>query len=291
MNKTAYSTRGNFHIYTSDGSGRDSYISYNNAGLWNICVSGLTQKVFKKRPPFSSFRSLAHKPIVYKYHPDGSGRDFYIKKNEDDYIGGYYPLINRKLSEILRKNEDSYSFSRKKLVLSKSEIMHIKELNKIQNNVVNRLYYKCKDKFKKKRFNSTFRESSHIQKNIKKFNDGEISRIKYEKKKNPNKYNSMISYKNIRVCPENMDYNCNNIDVYNNSNIINDINSTHQKGIQIKKLSRGKNNSAIDIRNFGINQKNKNQNREIFSYCENELPKKDKSKDIIKYRLIRSKAL
>jgi len=74
--------------YKSDGSGRDTYISYNSGGIWNSVKQGkidnrITQSTYI--PAHESRKNLGNmNPRFAHYHGDGTGRDSYVI----DHYGG-----------------------------------------------------------------------------------------------------------------------------------------------------------------------------------------------------------
>ena len=68
----------NIIIYPTDGTGRDCYITYNNAGFWKDNIKRITQKEKFGRKPFATFHSLKRIPPSWNYHADGTGRDGYV---------------------------------------------------------------------------------------------------------------------------------------------------------------------------------------------------------------------
>ena len=85
--------------YWSDGSGRDTYILRNNAGL--LSPNKLHEIDIKTKKPKPRYHTMSmgsstyHLPMppapenrVTHYHSDGSGRDNYILINEGGRIAG-----------------------------------------------------------------------------------------------------------------------------------------------------------------------------------------------------------
>lgn len=100
--------------YASDGLGRDSYILVNNGGLtvtkvgqppvtkgfFDCSVSRPLGKL--DRTFYGSNRSLAKDPPSFYYPPDGTGRDFYIIKNNGGLISNYGKPANHYFEQNLR---------------------------------------------------------------------------------------------------------------------------------------------------------------------------------------------
>lgn len=138
--------KSNISIYQIDGSGRDSYISYNNGGFWkDNVISGKTkQKDCVPRKKYSLI-SLTRNPPPFKYWSDGSGRDSYISYNEGGLVQKYTANNSIELSSYLR-NDNSVNKSRK-CFMGESEKKEQKILKGIERNVTLRLYEKEKRKF------------------------------------------------------------------------------------------------------------------------------------------------
>lgn len=142
--------RNNISLYIRDGQGRDGYISYNNGGFWKDPEGINIKKIEYEHPQFLTFHSLNHSPAPFNYVRDGSGRDNYIAYNNGGLTKGFIPNLKVNLLHFLRKNDSVPSFSfrcNKKRILSKREIAYFGFLNKIQTDVVKRLYEDEKEKF------------------------------------------------------------------------------------------------------------------------------------------------
>ena len=133
--------RPRFHLYQSDGFGRDYYIKYTNAGYWEDQFI-LTKKPDYERPRYRNFHTLYHLAAPVKYFGDGSGRENYILK-----CNGFHhdqkPLCSYELTDFLRngKNINGVPFnSRKKVYLSVSESKYYKKLKNLEKKLVKRLY-------------------------------------------------------------------------------------------------------------------------------------------------------
>ncbi len=142
--------RNSITLYIRDGQGRDGYIAYNNGGFWKDPDGIGIKKIEYDHPIHSNFHSLIHPPAPFNYIRDGSGRDNYIAYNNGGLTKGFIPNFKVNLLHFLRKNDSvpSFSFkSNKKRILSKREIAYFGFLNKIQTDVVKRLYEDEKEKF------------------------------------------------------------------------------------------------------------------------------------------------
>ena len=136
----------NIIIYPSDGLGRDGYITYNNAGFWKKNIKQILPKETFGRPPFAVFHSLKNTPSTWTYYSDGTGRDSYVFYNNGGLIRKYSPLARQNLQKFLRSKIGDNS-SNKKIYLSKDEKNYLNKINKIQKNLVDRLYNRYKYKF------------------------------------------------------------------------------------------------------------------------------------------------
>lgn len=163
----------NIILYPTDGFGRDGYIAYNNAGFWKENIKPILPKEVFKRPPFAVFRSLKNTPPIWTYYSDGSGRDSYVYYNNGGLKRQFSPLASQNLQNYLRekKIEERTNYHHQKVTLSKNEILYKNKINKIQKDLVNRLYNKYKlgnnnpinnNRYENKIFNTLHRSSSQI---------------------------------------------------------------------------------------------------------------------------------
>ena len=137
----------NIILYPTDGSGRDCYITYNNAGFWKDNIKRITAKEKFGRKPFATFHSLKRIPPSWNYHADGTGRDGYVLYD----CGGLIHRFRSPNNNLFRNNDDdlmSSSNHYRNNFLSKDERIYKNRLNKIQNDLLQRLYYKPKREFK-----------------------------------------------------------------------------------------------------------------------------------------------
>ena len=100
--------------YMSDGNGRDSYILINNGGLTisrvnqpdstNDYFNCSVKKGLVKHDSafYGSNRSLAKDPPPFYYPPDGTGRDFYIIKNNGGLINNHQSSLHHNFHKELR---------------------------------------------------------------------------------------------------------------------------------------------------------------------------------------------
>jgi len=136
----------NIILYPTDGSGRDCYITYNNAGFWKDNIKRITAKEKFGRKPFATFHSLKRIPPSWNYHADGTGRDGYVLYD----CGGLIHRFRSPNNNLFRNNDDDLMSSNhyRNNFLSKDERIYKNRLNKIQNDLLQRLYYKPKREFK-----------------------------------------------------------------------------------------------------------------------------------------------
>lgn len=135
----------NIILYPTDGMGRDGYITYNNAGFWKENYKQVVPKEKFERKPYAIFRSWRKIPPSWNYHSDGSGRDLYILCNYGGLIKKYSSNFNK--NDYLRNNDfEHYQPQPKYDFLSKAEKQYQHQLNKIQKDLITRLYENCKNK-------------------------------------------------------------------------------------------------------------------------------------------------
>lgn len=151
----------NIIIYPTDGTGRDGYITFNNAGFWKDNIKRYSLQEKYKRSSFARYRSIRKIPPIWNYHSDGTGRDTYVLYDFGGLINNYKtPNLNifrsydGNSNENLKNNKTAYN----NLFMSTDEKRYQKKISKIQKDVVNRLYYKPKNEFK---FNQMKRENSY----------------------------------------------------------------------------------------------------------------------------------
>ena len=138
----------NIILYPTDGTGRDCYITYNNAGFWKENIKRITAKEKFGRKPFATFHSLKRIPPSWNYHADGTGRDGYVLYDCGGLIHRFHSPNN--YNNLFRNNDEDtmYKTNYKNTFLSRDERIYKNKLNKIQNDLLQRLYYKPKRQFK-----------------------------------------------------------------------------------------------------------------------------------------------
>ena len=150
--------KSNYIPYFANGSGRDRYILYNNAGFFQNNQKSLSPSNIYKTGTFFGTKIVQHnktdsiKAPTFHYHSNGTGRDKYILVNGGGLYSDTKPLKSYKLADFLRKNEniESPKKHRVKITLSKGEILYNKLLRDKEKNVIKRLYDDEKRKFLKK---------------------------------------------------------------------------------------------------------------------------------------------
>jgi hypothetical protein len=131
----------NIILYPTDGTGRDCYITYNNAGFWKDNIKRITQKEKFGRKPFATFHSLKRIPPSWNYHADGTGRDGYVLYD----CGGLIHRFRLPNTNLFRSDNDDNNMrntSYKNCFLSRDERIYKQKLHQIQNDLLQRLYYK-----------------------------------------------------------------------------------------------------------------------------------------------------
>ena len=139
--------RPRFPLYESDGSGRDYFIKFNNAGYW-----GPDQVYVKKvndyeRPKYNNFHTLYHEAAPFKYYADGKGRETYIL-NQDGFFHPQKPLCTFNLNDFLRGKTDNSPMKKKIKYKSVAEKKYNSKLQSFEKELLKRLY---NDKSKKKK--------------------------------------------------------------------------------------------------------------------------------------------
>jgi len=237
----------NIILYTRDGTGRDSYISYNDGGFWKDNDQKIRLKPKFPFTPSSTQHSFRKTPVATHYHSDGFGRDSYIFYNNGGLTNGFTPLSNCKLQCFLRNyimfNSNPNS---PKIKLSKNELKHKNLIHKIQQNVIKRLYENEKIKFYKKNDNLSFYQMKKLSLNstVNNFNKNNSAKEIFNYKKNYVKLPIKLQFKKINKIPvinssnsapninkKNINENC---EINNNNNI--DNNNKNKKIILNKKL-------------------------------------------------------
>ena len=144
MNNTSLFNRTvktNIILYKSNGKGRDDYISHNSGGFWKN-VKPIKVKECFYRHPFGVYHSWNRTPPIWLYHSDGSGRDSYVYNDNGGLMKKYNSMVTNCQNFLWIKNEESKENLKKKIKLTRGEKIYLKKINKIQNDLVNRLYNK-----------------------------------------------------------------------------------------------------------------------------------------------------
>ena len=239
-------TKSNIVFYSTDGMGRDGYITYNNGGFWKNNIKQITLKPDYPKSTKKIFHSLYHQPAPFNYQSDGSGRDSYVIENNAGLVKKFEPLIKQKLTKYLRKEDE---IIKRKVFLTRSQKQILDKMKKIQNNVVNRLYNDSLEKIKKNRLKlKTKSMSDFFGENTLKKNFESISPIKNNK--NKDKDNNSLNKKSI----ENYNYYNYNHNRNNHNNKF--LNPTKEKGQKnlfdrvLKNRNIYKNNSMKNMAYF-----------------------------------------
>jgi len=133
MAQVLYIFRHKSPLYFSSRLGRDTYISYNNGGR------GSPKNFPQKRPSaFSPLKSQLPPILVkcVKYTPNGSGRDSYVVRNNDDF--SMKKVFVEKLREYDRINRSASPKGGRGLK-NELETIRMKQLVQAQNATVEEL--------------------------------------------------------------------------------------------------------------------------------------------------------
>ena len=134
----------NIVLYKSDGEGRDGYITHNNGGFWKEETNPINTKEISYKKHFNIFHSLYRIPPICSYHNDGTGRDRYVSINNGGLSKNYLNMSNY-FKNILRKSDEIKTEEKTCLYrLTKGEKIYLKKINKIQKDLINRLYNNIK---------------------------------------------------------------------------------------------------------------------------------------------------
>ena len=144
----------NYVPYHADGSGRDRYIVYNNAGFFKNFEGTPRNSDLSRTGCFFGTKIIPHlktssiKTPNFHYHADGNGRDKYILVNGGGLFSETKPLISYNLVDFLRKDDERISPIKKfRGYLSKGEIKYNKLLKEKERDLIKRLYTNSKRKF------------------------------------------------------------------------------------------------------------------------------------------------
>lgn len=172
-------TRTNMVFYSTDGMGRDGYITYNDGGFWKDNIKKISLKPDYPRYKYKIFHSLIHKPAPFTYQSDGSGRDSYVIENNGGLVKEFQPLIKQKLTKFLRKYDNNNDYIKRTIYMTKSQKNYFNKIQKIQRNVVRRLYNESLEKIKnKKKILNSKSISTFLNNNSMRNNFENISSIK-----------------------------------------------------------------------------------------------------------------
>lgn len=136
-------------LYKNDGTGRDTYISSNNAGFYREyrIINADLNKIAKPKIFHKGFGRLACEKAVNRYTCDGAGRDLYIFHGNCRNLATSYGGCN--LQDILRRDDEEPS-KEVDISTSKRNRMAIslnKSHGRVPSGVVQRLFYgKSKDR-------------------------------------------------------------------------------------------------------------------------------------------------
>ena len=126
--------------YTPNGLGRDYYITYNNAGLWEN-IRPIEHAPDYERVKYNNFHSLRHRTAPVKYFADGNGRDNYILQSKG-MLNDEKPMSSFQLTDFLRLNNPRVSNI--KQYKSRDERKYNSQLRSLEKDLIKRLYPKKK---------------------------------------------------------------------------------------------------------------------------------------------------
>lgn len=222
-------TRTNMVFYSTDGNGRDGYITYNDGGFWKENIKQISLKPDYPRNNKKNFYSLFHQAAPFNYQSDGSGRDSYVIEHNGGLVKPFEPLIKQKLIKFLRKDNSEYI--KRKIFLTKSQKKFLNKIKNIQKNVVNRLYNDSLDR---------------IRKNKMKLNTKSLSGF----------FDETINRKNLDSISPIKNYKDKDYSLKNNKKFLNPLKEQNQKNffnIILKNRNIHKNNSMKNLSYFDKN--------------------------------------
>ena len=145
----------NYAPYLTDGTGRDRYIAFDNAGFFQLKES---KKENVRRTGTSLDTKISYKYVSpymkapnFKYHSDGNGRDSYIYTNGGGLFYDSKPLNSYRLTDFLRSNDYATPRRTGKVWVSQSQDKYNKLIRAKEKDIINRLYENEKKKFIKKK--------------------------------------------------------------------------------------------------------------------------------------------
>ena len=261
-------TKSNYVSYPVDGTGRDAYINYDGGGFIHRPKIGYEDSSVDSRFRLGMprrDRAMKLRAPNFKYYSDGSGRDGYITYNSGGLFYDSKPLASYKLDKFLR-TEQSSSYSPNKIIaLSLAEIKRNKELRKIENKVISRLYWSQKPKFFKhtkqsltNEANSSFGDSNRNFYNY--YNKTEVNNNDYKVHETYNAIPFTQTKSNFgRKNPLFSSYNFCSRNTTETSNVINhDINKDYNKSRQCLIKSCNFNRTFNNKNRISIDCENKN---------------------------------
>ena len=262
------------NTYHQLGNGRDSYISYNNGGFWNIDLkpkSEYQNNYYLSRSNSSKYKIKfsTRKPVPFRFRSEGKGRDGYIIYACGNNIENP-PLKQLSLEHFLRTNDDNFTnynykfkYKNKKFrpKLSNAEYKILCKRREIEKKLIDRLYTKEIEKIKIKNKNK-IKEIDINNFFIRKDSDNNFTNLN----KNKNSFKRVFSSGNINENNNNNEKNfpsiIKNINNYNSNN-----NTTNNKKYMLKDLNyvtTYNNNNNLNNNNINNYQNNNNNYNENF---------------------------
>ncbi len=149
--------------YSTDGLGRDTYISHNNGGYWpeNTKQIYIVDKFDVPKHKYTG--SLKKNVAPFKYYSDGSGRDSYVIHESGGLKRDHKPLSNYHLKDFLRTAKTAATTFRpvtdygKVTFVTPRQFQQNKQTKKLEKGLTQRLYYselsklspsRCEKKYK-----------------------------------------------------------------------------------------------------------------------------------------------
>ncbi|CAG9322606.1 unnamed protein product [Blepharisma stoltei] len=149
MHRTAYhDVMPKTLYYRTDGSGRDTYIAYDNGGVFQSTAKFPSSQTAKSViRPRSSYSRPSAKSL--RYAPDGSGRDSYIKCGDGglhasstpkDFLSTFRESLRTNDCFLTRTISDPFSWAQLTWRDNRTRSISREKKRRVQD-CVNRLYY------------------------------------------------------------------------------------------------------------------------------------------------------
>jgi len=183
------------NTYHQIGNGRDSYISYNNGGFWNIDIKPKSEYI-QSIPTSTKYKIkyTTRRPVPFRFRSEGKGRDGYIIYACGNNLENP-PLKKLTLDYFLRTDDEFFYLNNKnkkkpRMKLSNAEYKFLCKRKEIEKKLIDRLYTKEIQKIKLKNKNNN-------NKNINSFFIRKDSEDKISSFDNKNVFKRVFSSGNI----------------------------------------------------------------------------------------------